>query len=40
MMAIGDETVIMQFVQRQLWNYSYTFPFALNVRLHSTLDYV
>ena len=39
-MAIGDETEIMQFVQRQLWNYTYTFPFAPNVRLHSTLGYV
>jgi len=40
MLAIGDPTEIASIVKRQLWSYTYTFPFAVNVSIHLTLNSV
>lgn len=35
---IGDEAEIVNAVEKQLWDYTYTFPNALNVRTYLTLS--
>ena len=37
MAGIGDPSEIEKFVDKQLWNYSYTFPNALGVSIHLNL---
>jgi len=38
MMAIGDRTEIVNLVEKELADYTYTFPRALKVSIHLTLN--
>jgi len=38
MMAIGDRAEIMNVVEKELSDYTYTFPLALKVSIHLTLN--
>jgi hypothetical protein len=36
MAGIGEPSEIEKFVDKQLWNYTYTYPNALGVSIHLT----
>ncbi len=40
MLGLGNPDEIAKFVEKQLLDYTYTFPHALNVSLHLTLNSV